>query len=125
MHLSNMVMDVYAMDTAIARLMKHGPMDIHTDVTRTFINDAMSRLEFAGRQVLAAAADGDTLRTQLAALRRLFRWTPLNTVQTRRRIAAFLIDREGRIQWIAVSPNQWEQPRVAEFLSAIEACDKC
>jgi hypothetical protein len=81
------------MDTAIARLAKHNPGDdIRTDITRAFINDAMSRLEFAGRQVLAAIADGDTLRTQLAALRRLLRWIPANTVQMRRRIAHFLID---------------------------------
>lgn len=91
-HLSNMVIDVYAMDTALARLTKKTSTDIHTAIVRTFINDAMSRLEFAGRQVLAAAADGDTLRTQLAALRRLFRWTPVNTVRTRRQIAEFLVE---------------------------------
>src|SRR5437867_2919350 len=71
MHLSNMVSEVYAMDTAIQRLIKSKVRDPHTDVVRTFINDAMSRLDFSARQVLAAGADGDTLRTQLAALRRL------------------------------------------------------
>lgn len=92
MHLSNMVMDVYAMDTALARLAKKASRDIYHDVARTFINDAISRIEFSGRQVLAAIAEGDALRMQLAALRRLLRWTPINTVRTRQRIADFLCD---------------------------------
>jgi hypothetical protein len=92
MHLSNMVMEVFAMDTAINRLIKKNSSDPHADVARTFVNDAMSRVEFSAKQVLAAVADGDALRAQLAALRRLLRWTPVNTVQTRQRVADFLID---------------------------------
>jgi alkylation response protein AidB-like acyl-CoA dehydrogenase len=92
MHLSNIVMDVYAMDTAIARLAKKGSEDIRADAARTFINDAVSRIEFSARQVLAAIAEGDALRMQLSALRRLSRWTPINTVRTRQRIADFLYD---------------------------------
>jgi len=37
--------------------------------------------------VLAAMAEGDTLRTHLAALRRLLKVTPIDTVKRRRRIA--------------------------------------
>jgi alkylation response protein AidB-like acyl-CoA dehydrogenase len=92
MHLSNMVAEIFAMDTAIQRVIKCTMRDPHMDVVRTFINDAMSRIDFSARQVLAAVADGDTLRTQLAALRRLMRWMPINTVRTRQRIAEFLID---------------------------------
>ena len=92
MHLSNMVMDVFAMDTAIHRVMKRTPSSLHEDVTRTFINDAISRVEFSAKQVLAAVAEGDAMRTQLAALRRLMRWMPINTVRARQRIADSLID---------------------------------
>ena len=93
MHLSNMVMEVFAIDTAIHRLMKKTSAGPQSDVTRTFINDAMSRVEFSAKQVLAAVAEGDALRTQLAALRRLLRWSPINTIKARQRIADFLIDR--------------------------------
>jgi alkylation response protein AidB-like acyl-CoA dehydrogenase len=92
MHLSNMVAEIYAMDTATQRIIKGNLPDPHTDVVKTFINDAMNRVDFSARQILAAVADGDTLRTQLAALRRLLRWMPVNTVRTRQRIAEFLID---------------------------------
>ena len=43
-------------------------------------------------KVLAAVAEGDALRTQLAALRRLLRWMPINTIKARQRIADFLVD---------------------------------
>jgi alkylation response protein AidB-like acyl-CoA dehydrogenase len=92
MHLSNMVMEIFAMDTAIHRLMKKHSSSLHEDVTRTFVNDAAVRIEFSAKQVLAAVADGDALRVQLGALRRLIRWAPVNTVRTRQRIADFLID---------------------------------
>ncbi len=92
MHLSNIVMEVYAMDTAVQRVLKRNCPEIQTDTLRTFINDAMSRIEFSSKQTLAAISEGDTLRTQLTALRRLMRWLPVNTVKTRQRIADFLIE---------------------------------
>jgi alkylation response protein AidB-like acyl-CoA dehydrogenase len=92
MHLSNMVMETYAMDTAVCRLMKKTSADIHLDAARTFINDAISRVEFSARQALAAVSEGDALRTQLSALRRLLRWVPVNTVRARQHIAEFLLD---------------------------------
>jgi hypothetical protein len=92
MQISDIVMAVFAMDTAICRVIKKDSSSPHADVVRTFVNDAMDRVEFSARQVLAAVSDGDTLRTQLAALRRLLRWVPINTIQLRRRVADFLID---------------------------------
>ena len=92
MYISNMVMEVFAMDTALQRLLKNPDAEPQAHIVRVFINDAISRVEFAARQVLAATAEGDALRTQLAAIRRLFRWTPLNTIKARQRIADFVID---------------------------------
>ena len=59
----------------------------HVDAASIFINDAASRVEALARQVLAAMSEGDTLRTQLAALRRLLKVTPIDTVSRRRRLA--------------------------------------
>ena len=91
MQISNIVMEVFAIETVVLRLKKKnsGP---HTDVAHTYINDAMSRVAFSAEQVLAAIAEGEALRTQLASLRKLLSWTPINTVSARQRIADFLID---------------------------------
>jgi alkylation response protein AidB-like acyl-CoA dehydrogenase len=92
MHLSNMVMDVYAMDTAVHRVMKRNHSGPQADIARTFINDALSRVDASAKQVLAAVAEGDALRTQLGALRRLLRWVPINTIKARQRIADGVLD---------------------------------
>jgi alkylation response protein AidB-like acyl-CoA dehydrogenase len=94
MHISDMVMEVFAVETAIHRVMKRNASGLHSDAVRTYINDAMSRIEFSARQILAAVAEGDSLRAQLGALRRLLRWTPVNTVKARQRIADFLVENE-------------------------------
>jgi alkylation response protein AidB-like acyl-CoA dehydrogenase len=59
----------------------------HGDATRTFVSDASLRIEMTARQVLAALAEGDVLRTNLAALRRLLKVVPADTVGARRRLA--------------------------------------
>ncbi len=59
----------------------------HVDAASIFINDAAFRIDASARHVLAAMAEGDTLRTHLAALRRLLKVTPIDTVKRRRRIA--------------------------------------
>jgi alkylation response protein AidB-like acyl-CoA dehydrogenase len=65
-----------------------GPLaTLHVDTASIFINDAASRVEALARQMLAAMSDGDTLRTNLAALRRLLKVSPIDTVSRRRRIA--------------------------------------
>jgi peroxiredoxin len=38
--------------------------------------------------------------------------------------ATFVVGRDGKICWIAVSPSQRERPEIRGVLSAIEACDK-
>ena len=46
---------------------------LHADAARVFVNDAAMRVDASARQALAAMTDGDTLRTMLAALRRLLK----------------------------------------------------
>jgi hypothetical protein len=57
------------------------------DATRVFTYDAMDRIEKEARTALAATSDGDTLTTQLAALRRLAKHAPVDTIALRRRVA--------------------------------------
>ncbi len=57
------------------------------DAASIYVSDAAARVEMAARQVLAAMAEGDTLRTYLAALRRLLKVAPIDTVSRGRRLA--------------------------------------
>jgi butyryl-CoA dehydrogenase len=62
-------------------------------MTRVYISQAMEKIEAAARKVIAAVADGDMLRTQLAILRRLGKYEPFNTIELRQQIAQKIIER--------------------------------
>jgi hypothetical protein len=94
---SNIIMDVYAMESAILRAQKlaaaQGPetATLQLDMARVFCNDAVGRVEAEARNTLAAISEGDELRTLLAALKRFTKHTPTNTVAARRSIADAMI----------------------------------
>jgi len=91
--LSNLVMDVYAMESALLRTLKKlsavTPETCAAEVaaTRLFIYEAYDRMEIEARRALARIAVGDALHTRLAMLRRFLRRTPPDTIELRRQVA--------------------------------------
>jgi alkylation response protein AidB-like acyl-CoA dehydrogenase len=69
--------------------------DVHAAVAATFVYDAAIKTEMIGRTALAGMTEGDTLRTMLAALRRILKPTPANTIALRRTVADAVIRRKG------------------------------
>ena len=98
MGVADIIMDAYAMESAILRTQKlaasqgANASERFLDMTRVFCNDAVERIEAHAKNTLAAMADGDELRTLLAALRRFTKMTPINTVAARQRIANAMIE---------------------------------
>ncbi len=91
--LSNIVMEVYAMESSLRRAQKAvaqrgEPAAAMADAARAFLYDAVDRVEKEARTALAAVSEGDMLRTQLAVLRRFSKHEPVDTVALRRRVAA-------------------------------------
>ena len=98
MHLADIAIDVFSAESAVLRAQaastaKAQRAALHVDAARVFVNDAAMRIDASARQALAATVDGDTLRTMLAALRRLLKVTPINTVAPRRRLAEEAVTR--------------------------------
>jgi alkylation response protein AidB-like acyl-CoA dehydrogenase len=87
--LSNIVMDIYAIESSLRRAQKSGSgaASAMADAARAFTYDAMDRIEKDARTALAATSEGDTLVTQLAALRRFAKHAPVDTIALRRRVA--------------------------------------
>jgi alkylation response protein AidB-like acyl-CoA dehydrogenase len=91
--LSNLVMEVYAMESVLLRILKKlgkGALEgcaAEMAATRAYIYAAADRMEFDARRALARIAEGDALRTQLAMLRRLLRRIPPDTIELQRRVA--------------------------------------
>jgi len=92
MHLADMLMDIFAAESAVLRATAASAQQaprasLHLDAARVFVNDAALHVEASARQALGAMVEGDTLRTLLAALRRMIKVTPINTAALRRRLA--------------------------------------
>ena len=62
-------------------------------MTRVYLSQAMEKIEAAAKKIIAAVAEGDMLRTQLAILRRLAKHEPFNTIELRQQIAQKMIER--------------------------------
>ncbi len=86
---ADILIDTYAGESAVARarIAAAQHSDLHEAAARVFVNDAAQRVDQAARNALSAMAEGDTLRTLLAALRRVLKPNALNTVVLRRRLA--------------------------------------
>jgi butyryl-CoA dehydrogenase len=96
--IANMVIETYAMESAVLRAQKLAVRDgeagaaLAAAMTRVYISGAMEKIESAARLVIAACAEGDMLRSQLAILRRLCKYEPFNTLALRRTIAQRVIE---------------------------------
>jgi len=97
--IADMVIEVYAMESALLRTMKsvasqgEAAGQPSLAMTRLYCSQAMEKIESAARKIITAVADGDTLRTQLAILRRLAKHNPYNTIGLRQEIAQAIVDR--------------------------------
>jgi len=98
---ADIIIDVYASESALLRAAQTGlpalserqRVEGHHAAAQVYINDAAMRVEASAKTALAAMSEGDTLRTLLAALRRLLKVTPVNTVALRRQLADATVER--------------------------------
>ena len=94
--LADIISQAFALESALLRARKlaaSGKSSAATAgaMTGLLADESMNLAEQASRRVLAASAEGDELRTQLAILRRLARYVPENTVKLSRTIAQHCI----------------------------------
>jgi hypothetical protein len=82
MGIADIIMDTYAMETAILRARK---------LAAAQGENAVGRIESRAKTTLGGMAEGDELRTLLAALRRFTKLQPMNTIAARQRIADDMI----------------------------------
>ena len=92
--LSNVVMEIYAMESCLLRAQKaaaaKGESAAQTmiDAARVFISDAAERVEHEAKRAIAAIHEGDMLTTQMAVLKRFAKRAAVDTIALRRRVAA-------------------------------------
>ena len=96
--LADMVMETFAMDSAVLRTQKlieangEAKSKLVLAMTQVSLTQSMDKIEAAAKRVVAAVAEGDMLRTQLVILRRLFKYEPFNVIALTRQIAERMIE---------------------------------
>jgi hypothetical protein len=91
-YIADILVDVFGAESSLLRARdahdrKLPTADRQADVVRVIVNDAANRIEHAAKTVIAMVAEGDMQRTQLAALRRVLKVAPANTIALRRELA--------------------------------------
>jgi alkylation response protein AidB-like acyl-CoA dehydrogenase len=89
--LSDLAMDIYAMESALLRAMKleaaGRSIDLERDIVQVFFQDVWARLDGYIREAVPLLAEGDDRRALWGALRK-YQWAePRNAIAARRRIA--------------------------------------
>jgi alkylation response protein AidB-like acyl-CoA dehydrogenase len=91
--LSNIVMEIYAMESSLLRAQKAAnakgqsvaqPM---IDAARVFISDSAERVEHEAKRAIPALHEGDMLTTQMSVLKRFAKRAPVDTIALRRNVA--------------------------------------
>jgi butyryl-CoA dehydrogenase len=95
--LADMICQVYALESALLRARKLALAERKTSaaaaaMTGLLADEAMHVAEQCAKRILAACGEGDMLRTQLAILRRLARFTPADSVALSQAVARQCLD---------------------------------
>jgi hypothetical protein len=101
MNLADMVIEVYAVESAILRTEKlaaikgEAACEQYINMTKVYLAGAVDRLAVAGREAINSYAQGDKHKVLLMGLKRFTKLNPVNTTLLRRSIADAMIA-EGR-----------------------------
>jgi alkylation response protein AidB-like acyl-CoA dehydrogenase len=96
--IADMVMETYAMESAVLRTSKivdrqgESAATLPIAITRLYLSQGMEKIESAAKKIIANVADGDTRRTQFAILRRLAKYELFATIELRQQIAQRVIE---------------------------------
>ena len=89
---SDIIMDAFVAESALHRALQAAVDDpgraaLHDAAARVVVHSALNRVETSSREALACLAQGDMLRTLMAAQRRWLKSTPADLVTARRALA--------------------------------------
>ncbi len=96
--IADMVIEAFTMDSCLLRARKfietqgEQKAALVTAMTQIYIAGAMTRLEASAKKVIAAVAEGDMMRTQMAIVRRLVKFEPVNVIALQEQVAARMLE---------------------------------
>ena len=97
MNIADMAIETFVAESTLLRIIKmadkqaEASVSVQIDMMRCYLNDAMDRVNKAGKEAINGFADGDEQRMMLLGLKRFTKAAPFNSKDARRRIADTLI----------------------------------
>lgn len=104
MNIADMAIETFEAESVLLRVMKmtdklgEAASQLHIDIMRCYLNDAVDKVNKAGKEAINAFAGGDEQRMMLLGLKRFTKTEPFNSKDARRRIADKLIA-ENKYPW--------------------------
>ena len=104
MNIADMSIETYNAESTLLRVIKmtdkngEAASRLQIDLMRCYLNDAVDKVNKAGKEAINAFAEGDELRMMLLGLKRFTKATPFNSKDARRRVADKLIA-ENKYCW--------------------------
>ncbi|MBK7122962.1 MAG: acyl-CoA dehydrogenase family protein [Chitinophagaceae bacterium] len=104
MNIADMAIETFEAESTLLRIMKmadkqgEAATQLQADMMRCYLNDAVDKVNKAGKEAINAFAGGDEQRMMLLGLKRFTKTEPFNSKDARRRIANKLIA-ENKYPW--------------------------
>ena len=104
MNIADMTIETFVAESALMRIIKisdkqgEAASALQTDMMRCYLNDAIDKVNKAGKEAINAFAEGDEQRMMLLGLKRFTKSAPFNSKDARRRISEKLVA-ENKYAW--------------------------
>jgi hypothetical protein len=98
MNVADMAIEIYVAESALLRVEKligikgEAAAELQKDMAMIYLNEAVSKVNSAGREAITSFAEGDELRVMLMGLKRFTKIEPMNLKNARRRVAEAMIE---------------------------------
>jgi alkylation response protein AidB-like acyl-CoA dehydrogenase len=98
MNVADMIIETYIAESTILRVEKligikgEAAVALQKDMAMVYLHEAVSKLNYAGKEAIMSFAEGDELRVMLMGLKRFTKIEPMNTKNARRGVAEAMIE---------------------------------
>jgi alkylation response protein AidB-like acyl-CoA dehydrogenase len=99
--IADIVIEIFAMESGLLRTLKIISKDgeekakYQIAAVKVYVDEIIPRIESWAKQIISYVEEGDMLRTQLAGIKKLARYQPIDAVTLKREIADRIIDLES------------------------------
>jgi alkylation response protein AidB-like acyl-CoA dehydrogenase len=99
--IADIVIEIFAMESGLLRTLKIISKDgeekakYQIAAVKVYVDEMIPRIESWAKQIISYVEEGDMLRTQLAGVKKLARYQPIDAVTLKREIADRIIDLES------------------------------